>query len=328
MRRNQESIKAKLKSLKLKIRDTLASFFRSMPNFKGKQSLGVIITSVLTNYNDPQECFVTVEMFDGSLISLDLRGLEKFAYFTGSWDYDILKQLLKILMPNDVVLDIGANIGFYSIALGLQLKKLGGGKLYSFEPVQPNFLRLKHQIAQNDLEQIISLFNLALGNEEGEISLYMRSDNNSSTGNAFCVGDNENKLKANYSSRLTKLDTFAKENGIDRCNLIKVDIEGGEFNFFGGGENFITKTRPIILSEFNPYFAEQYGYDFQDIIRLASSWRYDLYEQKRDKFVLIEDNLTDFANFLMIPEEKKDFSLKIKLSQITMLNTGHLKNNG
>lgn len=310
MKRQSESVKFNRKNLKLRFRNTLAFFFRSIPNFKGKQSLGVIITSILTNYSNPQECFVTVEMFDGSLLYLDLRGLEKFAYFTGAWDYDILKKLLTRLRPDDIVLDVGANIGFYSIALGLQLKKLGGGKLYAFEPVQPNFLRLKHQIVQNNLEKIISRFDLALGNEEGEISLYMRNDNNSSTGNAFCVGDDENKLKANYSSKLTKLDIFAEEYGIHRCNFIKVDIEGGELDFFKGGESFIAKTRPIILSEFNPYFAEQHNYSFQEIIKLASSWRYELYEQKRDKFVLIADNITNFANFFMVPEEKKDFFLQ------------------
>jgi FkbM family methyltransferase len=310
MKRQVESVEVNQKNLKLRFRDALAFFFRSLPNFKGKQSLGVIITSILTNYHNSQECFVTVEMFDGSLIDLDLRGLEKFAYFTGAWDYDIIKQLLTRLEPDDVVLDIGANIGFYSIALGLQLKKLGGGKLYAFEPVQPNFLRLKHQIRQNNLGEIISLFNLALGNEEGEISLYMRNDNNSSTGNAFRVGEDGSNLKANYSSKLTKLDIFAKKYGLHKCDLIKVDIEGGELDFFRGGENFIAKTRPIILSEFNPYFAEQHGYSFQEISKIASFWRYDLYEQKGDKFVLIENNLTDFANFFMIPGEKKDFFLQ------------------
>lgn len=310
MKRQSESVKINRKNLKIRFRDTLAFFFRSMPNFKGKQSLGVIITSILTNYSNPQECFVTVEMFDGSLIYLDLRGLEKFAYFTGAWDYKILKQLLTRLRPDDVVLDVGANIGFYSIALDLQLKKLGGGKLYAFEPVQPNFLRLKHQVSQNNLEKIISRFDLALGNEEGEISLYMRNDNNSSTGNAFRVGDDENNLKANYSSKLTKLDIFTEEHGIHKCNLIKVDIEGGELDFFKDGESFIAKTRPIILSEFNPHFAEQHDYSFQEIIKLASTWRYELYEQKRDKFVLIAYNITNFANFFMVPEEKKDFFLQ------------------
>ncbi|NJO95304.1 MAG: FkbM family methyltransferase [Pleurocapsa sp. CRU_1_2] len=85
------------------------------------------------------------------------------------------------------------------------------------------------------------------------------------------------------TSEITKLDIFAQQNKVQACDLIKVDIEGAELEFFLGGRNFINKYRPIIWSEFNPYHANRFGYSFREISDLASNWGYDLYKQKNRK---------------------------------------------
>jgi hypothetical protein len=103
------------------------------------------------------------------------------------------------------------------------------------------------------------------------------------------------------------IDTFVQKNNIDKCDLIKVDIEGAELDFFLGGINFITRCRPIILSEFNEYSANEFGYEFIDIAELARSWDYDLYKQVgRKNFIKVGKPLIGLNNFLMIPKEKPD----------------------
>lgn len=107
---------------------------------------------------------------------------------------------------------------------------------------------------------------------------------------------------------MTKLDTFSPVNNIDDCLLIKVDIEGGEMDFFLGGSNFIAKHHPIILSEFNSYFAQQLGYSFEDFSSLMKGYGYNLYLYNRfkNKFIYLKDELTEtnVANILMIPQDK------------------------
>jgi FkbM family methyltransferase len=294
--------------IKEKFCNKLGSLSRSLPHFRGKNKLMMSLLPLLIDDSIEAECIKTIKMSNGSLMLIDLRNFEKEAFFTGLYEPEIMDFLSSILKPNSIVFDVGANIGFYSISLGTKLKKvLNTSKIYAFEPVQTNFQRLKHLIELNELTEIVTPFNIALGNTKGEIPL--RLEGKGSTGNAFWVrGDLETIDQPNQLSSITKLDNFVKENNIKKCDLIKVDIEGAELDFLRGGVEFINKCRPIILSEFNPYFVKSFGYSFKDIFDLVSPWRYTLYEKSRFKKSLIPiKNILSpqqIINVVIIPEEK------------------------
>lgn len=297
--------------IKEKLCNTLGNLSRTIPNFRGKNKLMMPLLPYLIDDKVEQECLKTIKMRDGSMMLIDLRNFEKEVFFTGLYEPGVMNVLFSIIKPNSTVFDVGANIGFYSINLGRKLNEMSeGSKLYAFEPVKPNFRRLEYLIELNKLTDIIIPFNIALGNTQGEISLHL--EGKGSTGNAFWTrGDLERPEPANCSSKITKLDAFVQENNIKECDLIKVDIEGAELDFLKGGTNFINRCRPIILSEFNPYCAESFGYSFKDISDIASSWGYELYEKKRLKKYLIPIKKVclssqEILNILMIPKEKLD----------------------
>lgn len=297
--------------IKEKLCNTLGSVSRTMPHFRGKNKLMMSLLPYLVDNNIEKECLKTIKMRDGSMMLIDLRNFEKKVFFTGLYEPGIMNVLFSIIKPNSTVFDVGANIGFYSINLGRRLKEMSeGSKLYAFEPVKTNFQRLEYLIELNELTNLIIPFNIALGNTQGEISLHL--EGKGSTGNAFWVrGDLEKPELSNCSSKITKLDTFVQENHIKECDLIKVDIEGAELDFLKGGANFINTCRPIILSEFNPYFVQAFGYSFKDIADIASSWGYKLYEKKRLEKSLIPiekvySSSPEIKNILMIPKEKLD----------------------
>ncbi|NJL53269.1 MAG: FkbM family methyltransferase [Hydrococcus sp. SU_1_0] len=263
----------------------MVNLYRNLPNFKGKYKLGSFLFS-LPKTDVERECLETVDMRDGSKILVDLRcPTERKAYFTGQYDYSIIQRLSKVLKTGSTVLDVGANIGFYTIALGHDSRKASKEySIYAFEPVKANFDRLAHNLNMNGLShQNIHIFNLALGNQEGQIKLQIGSASESSpTNNAIWIKDEVQEPKCSTcTSEITKLDIFAQQNKVQACDLIKVDIEGAELEFFLGGRNFINKYRPIIWSEFNPYHANRFGYSFREISDLASNWGYDLYKQKK-----------------------------------------------
>lgn len=161
--------------MKLVLRNSLAKLFRSLPRFRGKSKLGSLLIHPLTNYQIEEECIMTVPMRDGSIMEIDLRNFEKDAFFTGEYDYNLIQKLSKLLKSSCTLLDVGANIGFYSIALGNQLKRsFHNSKIWSFEPVQSNFDRLNCMIQANQLDEIVHLFKVALGNQEGEVSFHLR----------------------------------------------------------------------------------------------------------------------------------------------------------
>jgi hypothetical protein len=170
-----------------KFRNAIASFSRSTPCFRGKFQLGKLISNLLSNYNNDRECITTIEMRDGSLMQLDVRsGTEQWPYWTGSYDNETISKLSGCLDENCVVLDIGANIGFYSVALGHQVKVLNG-VIHAFEPVKNNFDSLSKNISLNNLERVILTNEIALGDRESSIKMAMASDNKALTGNAVMV---------------------------------------------------------------------------------------------------------------------------------------------
>lgn len=304
-------------NMKSTILNTIGNCSRHFPNFKGKNRLMTPLITLLIDNKSEDECIKTIKMHDSSLMKIDLRTWQKLAFFTGEYDSDIISLLSKILKPKSIVLDVGANVGFYSIAWGMKLKKLTGAQLFSFEPIKPNFDRLIDLIELNNLSDVVYPYNIALGNIIGEIP--MRLESNGSTGNAMQLrGDFEKKLLPNCTAKITTLDSFSQENDIQQCDLIKIDIEGAELNFLRGGANFILRNRPIVYSEFNLPLAQAFGYTFVDIIDLATQWDYGLYLQRGKKYLrLIKYPLEETTNFLMLPNEKNNnFLLDLGLDLI------------
>ncbi len=307
--------------MKIATRNLLAYFFRSLPYFKGKNRLGTALIPLMTNYDVEQDCLVTIKMQDSSIMRLDLRSLlEQKVFFTGEYDGGIIQILSEILNPGIVIFDVGANIGLYSIPLGEKLKKIAGkSQIWAFEPVTSNFNRLVNLVEANKLTNIVYPVNTALGNEEGKIQLCMGDKkNNSSTGNAVLLkGTLVEQEISTCSSTMTKLDNFVGKHHIEKCDIIKVDIEGCEMDFLLGGMNFIQKTRPIIYGEFNPFWVKYFGYSFVDVAELVIPWEYKLYQQVgRKKFVEIKEVKEDIEDVLMIPQEKStDILSKLRILQ-------------
>lgn len=263
------------------LRDSTASLSRSTPYFRGKRRIGNLISRLCTNFNHSPECISKVKMQDGSLMKLDVRSrTEQFSYWTGTYDNKIISKLSSCFTKDCIVLDVGANIGFYTVPFAHKLKKLGG-HVHAFEPVNSNFERLVSNISLNNIETTVSAHCLALGDDEGIIEMSMESDNHSSSGNAVMV---KGEIPANYfgvksTARLTRFDTFAKEENIKYCSLIKIDIEGAEVMFLRGGISFIKRTRPIIYGEFNSYFLPKYGNTFSDVVDIFKPLKYRFFKQ-------------------------------------------------
>lgn len=295
--------------MKRNIRDSLAYCCRSLPYFKGKYRIGPAVIPRLTNYENEQDCLVTIKMQDSTTFVLDLRSsLEQKVFFAGEHDYEIIQMLSRILDPGAVVFDVGANIGLYSIALGEKLKRISENpQLWSFEPIASNFQRLVNLVEINKLTNIVYPVNSALGKSEGTIQLCMVDKKfGSSTGNAFCLGEGLVKLEEpNFSAPITKLDEFVKQKNIQRCDIIKVDIEGAEMDFILGGINFIQEHRPVIYGEFEPFWSNHFGYSFVDVADIFIPWEYKIYQQKNRKtFIEVKEIRAGISDVLMIPAEK------------------------
>lgn len=176
----------------------------------------------------------------GARFLLDTKEyLMKQIFVYDLYEKNTVKHLVRLIKPEFTFFDVGSNIGFYSLTFA---KLMPRGKVHCFEPNQLSFGRLIKNLEINNLENVI-LNNVGLSDEEKDIeSTY----NLLNTGTASVY-----KKKTNNSFteiiHLTKLDSYCNQRNIDKIDLIKVDIEGGEYAFLKGGESIIKNSKKLIM---------------------------------------------------------------------------------
>lgn len=277
-----------------------AAAFRVLPHFRGKARLGTFI-----GRGWRWDEVVPVKMKNGSVMRLDPRSrTEEWAFWTGSYDDNVISLLGRCLSPGSVVLDVGAQIGFYSIALGLRARDVGGS-VYSFEPVQRNFRRLRENIEANKLGTVVRPFNIALGNEEGEIRMAVESEGGASSGNAVWVRSGVGELlESNCVATVKTLDSVTAAESITGCDLMKIDIEGAEMLCFEGGTQFLRQCRPVIWGEFSAFWMAKHGSSIREVFALFVPLDYRFYRWSGRAFTEMEAPTEGAEDLLLVPREK------------------------
>lgn len=160
--------------------------------------------------------------------------------------------LSKWIKESDYVLDLGANIGYFTLIMS----KLVGdsGKVFSFEPSMDNFEILKKNIKVNNCNNVI-IENMAVGNKNGEIKLYL-SDNQS----MHTLYENTISTNRSVTVPIIKLDDYYNKKSINKINVIKMDVEGAELDTLRGMSNILTENKDVVLFvEFNPESIKKAG---------------------------------------------------------------------
>ncbi len=151
--------------------------------------------------------------------------------------YDI-NRLVKRLPPHPMVIDIGANAGFFDILL---LSKIRSARIFAYEPLPSNTAYIERVMEKNPLmKQQVSLHQKAVtGTETAELVLYMEdTDDNQVVASVF-DGFNKENLKKTVLPAIS-LTRIIMENNLDKIDLLKMDCEGSEYDI-------IRNTSPEIL---------------------------------------------------------------------------------
>jgi FkbM family methyltransferase len=168
---------------------------------------------------------------------LDSLGLAS----TGVFEPETLAALKKLTRPGFRVLDIGANIGFFTV----QLSSMVGpaGSVLAIEPQKENFRLLEANVGINHLTNV-RLYNVAVGDTEGTASLYLSDWN----GGMHRLYASVCCTSAMESVPVTTVDLITAN---DKIDLIKIDIEGYEFFALKGAENCLQRNPDIkIITEY------------------------------------------------------------------------------
>jgi FkbM family methyltransferase len=242
------------------IRVSAALALRHIPELSGRWQVADLVNRHFAPISQTLST-ACVRMRMGHEMLVDLRSdTESRAYYLGDFDTEDIRSALRLIRPDSTVLDVGANIGFWSIPLARHLT--GEGCLHAFEPVPSNCNRLAENVRRNSLESTIHIHQSGLSDQNRSLQISLREDfaNGSETGNAAIVIDSDDLRFRCAEIRVNRLDDLFDSLGVGSIDFIKADIEGHEPKFLVGATNVVHRFRPILYLEINrPYYERQSG---------------------------------------------------------------------
>jgi FkbM family methyltransferase len=151
------------------------------------------------------------------------------------------------LRPGMTVVDMGANVGFYTAQLSRRVGPTG--KVYAFEPDPFCAGLLRERCRRMRLTNVV-VENVALGAREGEATLFCSNrDRAENCTHALAAGVPVETIRVPVQS----FDAYCRDHGIDRIDAVKMDVEGDEVSALRGMRDILTRTPPAwMFIEFSP----------------------------------------------------------------------------
>jgi len=172
------------------------------------------------------------------------KGTIDFQFANYAYEWNVKGFVYKHLKDYNVFLDIGANMGTYSILFATQ-----GLRGYAFEPIKSNYNATRINLFLNDLDDKVKVFNLALGTHKQKAEFAFDILN---TGASHMVGvelnENLDDQQMIIESNIVPLDDLMSEMNIKKEDriIMKIDVEGMEEKVLLGAKKFL-QTYPNIL---------------------------------------------------------------------------------
>ena len=220
------------------------------------------------------------------------------ALYCGMYDYDEMNFLLRYLRPADSFLDIGANVGVYTI---LSASKIQTGNIYSFEALPKNYKRLLENLKINQFNRV-KTYSLAISNGSGNITF-------EPSGGDSTAHITTKETATTIAVPTDTLDNLLKDEPIENITLAKMDIEGAEILALQGATELLKNQRPRVwileLLDGNSELED----DTKKIVDLLNSYGYKLYWYTADSNQLNPISLEQKPgnNVLAIAEKSLQF---------------------
>jgi len=186
----------------------------------------------------------------------------------------------KVVKPGNIVVDIGANIGYFTL---LAAKLVGeSGKVFSFEPEPKNFSYFKKNLEVNDYKNVFA-FQKAVSDKVGKAKLFICSyDSGHHTINQFegieAYRQGRTGETEEIEIEVVTLNSFLADK-TDKVDVIKIDVEGAEALVINGMKEILKKNNNIkIFLEFFPLLINKMGSSPQQLIEsLLGDFKFHLF---------------------------------------------------
>lgn len=222
-------------------------------------------------------------------VEFNLKSPHERHLFLGFSERDVLRIFEIFLRPGDVVIDVGANIGFHAAYMANLVGS--SGRVYAFEPTPKLIPRLLHLERQNPLHNI-DIVRAAVSDKEGEATLYESSIHELSSLNQNWSPST--KLQE-ISVQTITLDTFLSHQSCHQLRLVKIDVEGHQYAVFKGLQETLARGLvDIYVFELTPPDHQTFDTSSLEILSLLEQHGYVIYGISPDGLVprhVFDENL-------------------------------------
>jgi FkbM family methyltransferase len=199
-----------------------------------------------------------------------------------------INSLNGIINPDMNVIDVGANIGFYTLFFASIVKN---GNIFAFEPIESFYKRLTEVININNIQNVICE-KLIVSDSCSEIDIFL--------GDCSARIHPEDNIRWDFSKKekvkSTTLDNYIDSKNIDKIDFIKIDVDGHEIEVLNGAKNSLNKFSPIMMVEFSKEAQHYSGHSLEELTDTLSNLGYKFFnlsgqELKLKKFRSIVKNI-------------------------------------
>lgn len=188
--------------------------------------------------------FLKVYLLDDVTIRLinPLEYHQRMLLFGEAYEAEVTSYLLAVLRPGMVFVDVGANLGYYTL---LAAKSVGSeGRVHAFEPAPVQFEHLSLNVEVNGGTNVV-LNDCALAEGDGkEVKLFLADGWNHGT---HSLGQGVGEQRRICTVRCTSLDEYVARHSITRLDVMKMDVEGAELRVLRGSVRTIERLKPQVV---------------------------------------------------------------------------------
>jgi FkbM family methyltransferase len=181
---------------------------------------------------------------------------------------------LRLIKRNDVVIELGANRGFYTSLFSNIVGK--NGLVYGFEAVPSTYQILRKNVSTFSNFKNYKLINKAVADENSSRKIYLPNDDD---GQASLqkqeFGSWKGGLVSSLDCKVVRLDDYFAQQQISKIDFVKCDIEGAELFALKGMKQLLAKYKPILFLEICAQWTKSFGYKPSDILEFLKQNGYN-----------------------------------------------------
>lgn len=204
--------------------------------------------------------------------------ISRAVFLTGYYEPNEFYMLNTILKPGMTFLDVGANMGLYTLFAARKVTERG--VVLAIEPSSREFQRLKKNVEANSLRNV-RLLQVAVANWQSEADLLIAMQERSGHNTLGTFGYNT-QLESKEHVQVERLDDVIRREGLTRLDVVKMDIEGAELLALQGAAQTLTRFRPIVLLELSDRSLQHQGCNSGQVWEFLSQRAYRIYAFDKD----------------------------------------------